>query len=351
MPKDKMLVIGANGQLGSILTRALRQKYGQDNVIASDIHLPIDGSSYLPFEILDASDGAKLVYVIERYRITHIYHLAAMLSAKGEINPLDTWNENMNSLFNVFRFGTVVNRLYLEREFRTTPNSRVLKYAMAVWFSPRSGILLFWPILTVVLVWTVVMRLRNVHAATGAERFQDLLIVLFIGGLSMNLALWFTPFGWIAFGPRLAVPFLPALVLLLVDRWRGSEELVKNKHGRVALLVVSEPLVVLGLFQAVSPWSWWSAVVRLMAPTGTCPLMTQLVLSDNPPRYYSCAERFMWRISDPVLGRVVELHSAGSWIAFCASVVALASACGWALMSNASSGRAIEAAVQLESNG
>ncbi len=101
MPKDKMLVIGANGQLGSILTRALRQKYGQDNVIASDIHLPIDGSSYLPFEILDASDGAKLVYVIERYRITHIYHLAAMLSAKGEINPLDTWNENMNSLFNV----------------------------------------------------------------------------------------------------------------------------------------------------------------------------------------------------------------------------------------------------------
>ncbi len=101
MPKDKMLVIGANGQLGSILTRTLREKYGHDNVIASDIHLPIDGNSYLPFEILDASDGAKLVYVIEKYRITHIYHLAAMLSAKGEINPLDTWNENMNGLFNV----------------------------------------------------------------------------------------------------------------------------------------------------------------------------------------------------------------------------------------------------------
>jgi threonine 3-dehydrogenase len=101
MPKDKILVIGANGQLGSVLTRTLRQNHGHDNVIASDIHLPIDGNSYLPFEILDASDGAKLIYVVERHRITHIYHLASMLSAKGEINPLDTWNGNMNGLFNV----------------------------------------------------------------------------------------------------------------------------------------------------------------------------------------------------------------------------------------------------------
>jgi threonine 3-dehydrogenase len=101
MPKDKILVIGANGQIGSALTRTLRQNHGQDNVIASDIHLPIDGNNYLPFEILDASDGAKLVYVVERHRITHIYHLAAMLSAKGEINPLHTWDLNMNGLFNV----------------------------------------------------------------------------------------------------------------------------------------------------------------------------------------------------------------------------------------------------------
>ena len=101
MPKDKILVIGSNGQLGSALTHTLRQNYGHDNVIASDIHLPIDGNSYLPFEILDASDGARLVYIVERHRITHIYHLASMLSAKGEINPLDTWNGNMNGLFNV----------------------------------------------------------------------------------------------------------------------------------------------------------------------------------------------------------------------------------------------------------
>ena len=101
MQKDRILVIGANGQIGSVLTRALRQTYGQENVIATDIHLPIDGSNYLPFEILDATDAAKMSFIIERYRITQIYHLAAILSAKGEINPLKTWDVNMACLFNV----------------------------------------------------------------------------------------------------------------------------------------------------------------------------------------------------------------------------------------------------------
>ena len=101
MPKDKILVIGANGQIGSVLTRALRQEHGQDNVIATDIHLPIDGNNYLPFEILDATDAAKMSFIIEKYRITQIYHMAAILSAKGEINPLKTWDVNMACLFNV----------------------------------------------------------------------------------------------------------------------------------------------------------------------------------------------------------------------------------------------------------
>jgi nucleoside-diphosphate-sugar epimerase len=101
MPKDKILIIGANGHIGTALTKALRQTYGHDNVIASDMHLPTDGNNYLPFEILDATEAAKLSYVVERYRITHIFHLAALKSGKSELNPLETWNVNMNGLFNV----------------------------------------------------------------------------------------------------------------------------------------------------------------------------------------------------------------------------------------------------------
>ncbi len=99
--KDKILIIGANGQIGTVLTKALRLKYGHDNVIASDLHLPTDGNNYLPFEILDATDGAKLSYVVERYRINQIYHLAAIMSGKSELNPLETWSINMDGLFNV----------------------------------------------------------------------------------------------------------------------------------------------------------------------------------------------------------------------------------------------------------
>ncbi len=99
--KEKILIIGANGQIGSVLTKYLRQQYGQNNVIASDLHLPLDANHYLPFEILDATDSAKMSYIVERYRITQIYHLAAILSAKGEINPLRTWDVNMASFFNV----------------------------------------------------------------------------------------------------------------------------------------------------------------------------------------------------------------------------------------------------------
>ncbi len=101
MQKDKILIIGSNGQIGSVLTRTLRQNYGHDNVIASDLHLPTDGNNYLPFEILDATDAAKIAYIVERYRITQIYHLAAIMSGKSELNPLETWNVNMDGLFNV----------------------------------------------------------------------------------------------------------------------------------------------------------------------------------------------------------------------------------------------------------
>ncbi len=100
MPKEKILVLGANGKIGRYMTLALRQIYGQSNVIATDVS-PAQDSHFLPFEILDATDASKLEYIVERYKITHIYNLSAILSTKGEINPLETWRVNMSCFFNV----------------------------------------------------------------------------------------------------------------------------------------------------------------------------------------------------------------------------------------------------------
>jgi len=100
MKKEFILVTGANGQIGSELTAALRQTYGDDVVLATDIRPPTrdDGGR---FEILDIRDQQRLAEVVRDFKVTQIYHLAAILSAKGETNPRWTWQVNMEGLFNI----------------------------------------------------------------------------------------------------------------------------------------------------------------------------------------------------------------------------------------------------------
>ncbi|MGB5554884.1 MAG: NAD-dependent epimerase/dehydratase family protein [Flavobacteriaceae bacterium] len=101
MPKP-ILIIGACGQIGTELTLALREKYGNENVIASDIR---EGTKEImdsgPFEILDATNYAAIEDVVMHYEIDEIYLMAAMLSATAEKFPMRAWTLNMNSLFNV----------------------------------------------------------------------------------------------------------------------------------------------------------------------------------------------------------------------------------------------------------
>jgi nucleoside-diphosphate-sugar epimerase len=107
-----ILVTGANGQIGTILTRALRRQFGQDNVIASDIIRPNYDDS--PFLMLDILNVQRIREIIEDFEITEIYHLAAILSANGEWNPLKTWNVNLNGLLSVL---DLANEYKLEKVF------------------------------------------------------------------------------------------------------------------------------------------------------------------------------------------------------------------------------------------
>jgi nucleoside-diphosphate-sugar epimerase len=97
----KILVTGAGGQLGTVLTASLKDKYGKDAVVASDI-VKIEGYEGI-FELLDATDEAGLTKIVATHNITEIYHLAAILSANGEKNPIQTWDINLKSLFNVLQ--------------------------------------------------------------------------------------------------------------------------------------------------------------------------------------------------------------------------------------------------------
>ena len=99
---EKILIIGACGQIGSELTYKLREIYGNQNVIASDINynnLELVNSG--TFEIIDAMDYASLKICCEKHNIDTIYLMAAILSATGEKYPMKAWDLNMQSLFHV----------------------------------------------------------------------------------------------------------------------------------------------------------------------------------------------------------------------------------------------------------
>jgi threonine 3-dehydrogenase len=99
MRTECILVIGANGQIGSVLVEYLREIYGTDQVIASDIRQPEVTTGR--FEKLDATDANAVAAIVAKYKVTQVYHLAAILSAKGEQEPLKTWHINMQTYFNV----------------------------------------------------------------------------------------------------------------------------------------------------------------------------------------------------------------------------------------------------------
>lgn len=100
--QKSILIIGACGQIGTELTMALRERFGNDRVIASDIR---EGNESLmasgPFELLDATNYESVENVVMHHEIEEIYLMAAMLSATAEKFPMRAWDLNMNSLFHV----------------------------------------------------------------------------------------------------------------------------------------------------------------------------------------------------------------------------------------------------------
>nr|WP_263314300.1 L-threonine 3-dehydrogenase [Mammaliicoccus sp. Marseille-Q6498] len=115
----RIIITGALGQIGTELVIKLRKKYGNEQVLATDIRKPESDSEILngPFEILDVTDKEKLFDLVENFKADTMMHMAALLSATAEKNPLFAWNLNM---------GGLVNALEAAREFNLqffTPSS------------------------------------------------------------------------------------------------------------------------------------------------------------------------------------------------------------------------------------
>ena len=157
----RILITGACGQIGSELTMVLRERYGTDNVVATDIRK--DPSREMvesgPYEVLDVRDREKLSSVVEKHSIDTIFHMAAILSASGEKNPWLAWDVNINGLYNVLEIAREKNltRVFVpssiaafgpETPRKNTPQETVLKprtiYGITKVVGERLGEYYFW---------------------------------------------------------------------------------------------------------------------------------------------------------------------------------------------------------------
>lgn len=113
--QERILVLGASGQIGTDLVEALRSSYGNENVVASDLKEP---AAHIlesgPFEEINAMDRSRLEEVVSKYKITQVYHLVAMLSATAEKVPMKGWDLNMQTLFHTLEMAREkkINKLY-----------------------------------------------------------------------------------------------------------------------------------------------------------------------------------------------------------------------------------------------
>jgi len=98
---NRIVVTGAAGQVGSEMVAVLRGRYGSDAVLATDIREPGDAAVSGAFRILDVTDPEAVAEVVRDHDADQIYHLAAILSARGEKSPQQAWAVNMGGLYNV----------------------------------------------------------------------------------------------------------------------------------------------------------------------------------------------------------------------------------------------------------
>lgn len=135
--QTKILIIGACGQIGTELTAKLRSTYGEENVVASDIRkLENDVVKNGIFEVVNALDYNQIEHLIEKYQITDVYLMAALLSATAEKNPAFAWDLNMNSLFHVLNLAKAgkIQKLFWPSSIAvfgpTTPRNNTPQYTI-----------------------------------------------------------------------------------------------------------------------------------------------------------------------------------------------------------------------------
>jgi hypothetical protein len=193
------------------------------------------------------------------------------------------------SLFNVVRFGSILNTNYLDGRLHTPGLARKLEYALGVLFAPNGGIFVFWPTASLLLVAACLLPFL-VRAREG--RTPALVIAGITLGLTVGFASWWTPFGWFGYGPRLMLPWLLPLVLIALVAY-GEElmtQLRRLLQPRLRLVVVLAVVIAFTLPTIGQLWRPNAIGGFFAQETPTC----QAPWRAGNAAWYDCQHRQMW---------------------------------------------------------
>jgi hypothetical protein len=209
------------------------------------------------------------------------------------------------SLFNIVRYGKVISPNFSESQLHTPGLARKLEYAGAVLVSPSGGMFIFWPAASIVVLAGCVYAFRS-RERTAVATAAAVLVV--IAALTLGFASWWTPFGWAAYGDRLAVPWgLPLALVVLI----ACGDVLRRPAARL-LATWPRLLLVVGLLLALT----LPSIGTMWRPDSTGSFFAQEQPCDKPwlggvEQWQHCQEREMWVDRPMPLYGLHGLRSAG----------------------------------------
>jgi hypothetical protein len=203
----------------------------------------------------------------------------------------------LTGAFNLLRFDQLTNAGYSDPITRTPTLALKLKFASSLWVAPNGGLALFWPLCAIVFATAALLAGAQALRGRAAERRvvgTGGVVLVCLAALTIGYADWYAPFGWIAWGPRLMLLLVPALLLFAIATLPGEFESVIRARER--------PAVLLRGFAALVALIAWvpqigvlfrpSAMGGLFAADSVCP--RQQPISQDPHYYYSCIIHWAW---------------------------------------------------------
>jgi hypothetical protein len=306
-------------------------------VIVGVLALRTDASIWLGFAAFFAVIGKETFFPV-----VVLYALGAVLlsagSRDGNIRKLVIAGSGVCAgvlaqlAFNLFRFGELRNVQYLHQATRPAPLATA-KSAVSLLFAPNGGLLFFWFAGAAALIIVAVITVRRVWTARSrmsdnARRIAGPAAILLGFAVAVgSLSLWWMPFGWYAWGPRLLLPFVPPL-FLVVARLVGRPT---QRQWRVGLVLTAVAWLLM-IPNLAFVWAPTEDMVHWLATVSENPACAALHLraSAGIALFHDCLMTAAWRLSHMPLAAAVseasQRDAAWCWLTYGAGTAALASA-------------------------